>query len=299
MTLKSTLKRLIPFTPIVLATTLAYAQTIRYIAEPHLPDIAMASYDASGPIILYNPSVVARTDPDVVQFFKKHEEGHHALGHLQRALFEANSWNRAWVSQSYEREADCYATKQLATTNPSAIDDTISFFEHHPEQVDWYHPPGYERAAVIRSCKGTTISGLGNGTPALANSSLFCTTLAQYVAARSTDFSTLKGASDGDGDYTSKVSLPNSKWCDVMLSEGTPIDHYITCSMNENYSTLVGRVAACYPSLLPEEKLVTSSRRTETKTMWTISDSDDNRIEVMQFVLTSSPSDRDLFVTVD
>jgi hypothetical protein len=140
------------FIVLLFLTLLASAQ-IREIAVPTLPDIAMASYDQFGPVIYYNPIITQQVGPYVTEFFRAHEYGHHVLGHIQREFFDANPYNRAWVRQSYEREADCYAAKNASIF---ALRATIQFFALvlGPNRPDWYHPTGYERIAVIRNCGG-------------------------------------------------------------------------------------------------------------------------------------------------
>ncbi len=129
----------------------ASSAQIREISVPTLPDVAMASYDQFGPVIYYNPIICNQVGPIISEFFRAHEYGHHELGHLQREYFEANSYNRAWIRQKYEKEADCYAAKNLSEKH---IKTVINFFirTQGPNRPDWYHPTGYERATVLRDC---------------------------------------------------------------------------------------------------------------------------------------------------
>lgn len=126
---------------------------VREIPVKALPDIAMASYDQLGPVIYYNPILCRQVGPIISEFFRAHEYGHHELGHIQREYFEANAYNRAWVRQKYEKEADCYAAKNLPQRD---IETVIIFFirTQGPNRPDWYHPTGYERAEVLRDCLG-------------------------------------------------------------------------------------------------------------------------------------------------
>ncbi|WP_223668882.1 M48 family metalloprotease [Kangiella shandongensis] len=128
------------------------AVPIREIPNPNLSDVAVASIDAQGPVIYYNPRITQQAGPYLSEFFRAHEYGHHHLGHLYREQFQANPYNRAWVRQSYEKEADCYAARRVS---PTAARAAVSFFNqlHGASRPDWYHPTGYERAAVIIRCR--------------------------------------------------------------------------------------------------------------------------------------------------
>ncbi|RMG60211.1 MAG: hypothetical protein D6722_21215 [Bacteroidetes bacterium] len=128
------------------------AQQIREIAMPGLPDVAMATYDQFGPVIYYNPQIMRQVPPALARFFRLHEHGHHALNHIRREYFDANPYNRAWVRQQYEKEADCFAARRLT---PLERRQVIAFFVNMqgPNRPDWYHPTGYERAMVIENCR--------------------------------------------------------------------------------------------------------------------------------------------------
>ena len=140
---------------IVLSTPLHSAPThlIREIPLIGLSDLAIASYDNYGPVIYFNPELARQLGPWLTEFFRAHELGHHKLGHLQRERFAATPFNRAWLRQSYEREADCYAAQHIS---PYAVMAAIEYFvaTQGPTRPDWQHPTGYERVAVIRDCAG-------------------------------------------------------------------------------------------------------------------------------------------------
>ena len=146
------IKLLVVFLFITLLGT-NYAQAIApEIPDPSLPDIAMASIDQFGrPVIYYNPMIARQVGPAISEFFRMHEHGHHALNHLRREYFDANQWNRSWVRQSYEKEADCFAARNV---HPQVAKAAIQFFirMQGSTRPSWYHPTGYERAAVIQSC---------------------------------------------------------------------------------------------------------------------------------------------------
>lgn len=132
------------------AFTIATAQ-VREIPVHGLHDVAISSYDQFGPVIYFNPMITQQLGPFVTEFFRAHEYGHHRLGHIQREFFDANPYNRAWVRQHYEKEADCFAAKNIS---PQALQAAVQFFvlAQGPNRPDWYHPTGYERAQVIQSC---------------------------------------------------------------------------------------------------------------------------------------------------
>ncbi len=287
MGLNSLLKKTTIVSITLLSAAIAYAQTLRYIPVTNLTDVAVASYDAAGPVVYYNPTIAAQLDPDVFLFFKKHEEAHHALNHLQRSVFDTNPYNRAWVQQSYEREADCYAAKELASTNPASITETVSFFENIiPGQVDWYHPPGYERAAVIRSCaKGDTST---KATKA-ASSSDFCSVLQQYVDAKSNNFSNLKGDYKSEGDYYSTLAVPDARTCTVSMSivESLPRRYFMHCSMNLDYDSLRENVDSCYPTWQVEEKFLSEEKKDVKEKKWTSSDGAVIKIREIDYTTTS------------
>jgi len=124
------------------------------IPIPQLPDIAVASIGPYGePVIYYNPYIVQKVGPLISQFFRAHEYGHHALNHIRREWFEGNPYNRTWLRQNYEKEADCFAARNVP---PAVAGAAIQFFAltQGPKRPSWYHPTGYERAAVIKRCAG-------------------------------------------------------------------------------------------------------------------------------------------------
>lgn len=135
---------------LVLFPALLSAQ-VREIPAPQLNDIAIASYDAYGPVIYYNPAICQNIGPLICEFFRAHEYGHHFRGHIQRERFESNPYNRAWVRQQYEKEADCWAAQN---THSEVSKAAVQFFAtmQGPTRPDWYHPTGYERATVISQC---------------------------------------------------------------------------------------------------------------------------------------------------
>jgi hypothetical protein len=141
---------------------------VREVSRADLPDVAVASYDAYGPIIYYNPNVLAKVGPVLSAFFRAHEHAHISQKHIQREMFGANPYNRVGLRQSYEKEADCEAARVLARVSPAHVEQSAQFFETTlgPNRPDWLHPTGYERAAVIRQCGAEmSIPPIGAGVP--------------------------------------------------------------------------------------------------------------------------------------
>ena len=127
---------------------------IREIAHPGLPDISVASFDAGGPVIYFNPDRVRQVGPALATFFRAHEYGHIELGHIHAADLGGNPFSRAWLRQGRELEADCYAAQTLQPSYPEALDAAVHFFRDiAPGQVDALHPPGRVRAAKIAACR--------------------------------------------------------------------------------------------------------------------------------------------------
>ncbi len=140
---------------LMLGPSTADAQCGRVREIPHagLPDIAMTSADGYGLLIYYNPYVVQQVGPLISAFFKAHEYGHVCLGHVQQQLFNANPFNRQWMSLQHEFQADCYAARQLRNSNPAAVRAAIAWFRGQgPIQMVPTHPPGTARAQNIAAC---------------------------------------------------------------------------------------------------------------------------------------------------
>ncbi len=123
----------------------------RMVAAPQLGDIAQARWDTGGPVILYNPRIMQEVGPAVAYFFEVHEKSHHDLDHVPRGAAITTPENRVKVARAFEREADCRAARYLAAHRPDTLPEIIRFFQSKTSN-DWYHDPGYARAALIAEC---------------------------------------------------------------------------------------------------------------------------------------------------
>lgn len=135
----------------LLLMPLSLFSQIREIPRTDINDIAIASIDQFGPVIYFNPTICNQVGPALTTFFKAHEYGHHNLGHIQREFFESNPYNRVWLRREYEKEADCWASRNVSAR---VRNTAIQYFKNAQggSRPTWLHPTGYERAIVINSC---------------------------------------------------------------------------------------------------------------------------------------------------
>jgi len=105
----------------------------------------------NGPVIVYNPIVVDRAGPVLAAFFYAHEYCHVQLDHIRQEMFGTNMFNRSWVSQRLELQADTCATRDLMRRgNRNAVRAAADyFFGQGPYQTVPTHPPGQVRANNI------------------------------------------------------------------------------------------------------------------------------------------------------
>lgn len=141
------------FSPIFLTNGLAqtWSLPVREIPSPTMLDVAMASADSHGFVVYYNPLTVQRVGPLMAAFFMAHEYGHIYLGHLERMTSVQDPLTRLQMNRRVEIEADEYATRVLARSNPAAIDSVVHQLMNNPHPGDRTHLPSKARALHIRS----------------------------------------------------------------------------------------------------------------------------------------------------
>jgi len=80
------------------------------IPNPNLPDIAgVRSIEGVGTVIFYNPALCAKAGQELCEFFRMHEYGHIAMGHLTVSNPDQETRKRE------EAEADRWAAKNAPT----------------------------------------------------------------------------------------------------------------------------------------------------------------------------------------
>lgn len=132
------------------------------IPNPNLQDIAMVTWHTgpipqlgipmySGPVIIYNPNVITQVGPVLTAFFRAHEYCHITLNHIQQLYFVSNPYNRSWMSQTHEFQADACATEHLLSQgNVASVRMAAQwFFGRGPLPLVPSHPPGQARASNI------------------------------------------------------------------------------------------------------------------------------------------------------
>lgn len=125
---------------------------VRQVATDTLRDVAAVIFEHGRPTLYYNPALLQQFGPNLTTFFFAHEYGHIHYGHTGAALLAAES-DPSTVRQRQELEADCYATRTLAESNPESVGAAIRFFTRMgPFRFDAWHPSGSQRAAKILAC---------------------------------------------------------------------------------------------------------------------------------------------------
>lgn len=125
---------------------------VRRIATDTLRDVAITRIDGGQATIYYNPVLLEHLGPQLGDFVLAHEEGHVHFGHAGGALLTSQP-DFAQVRQQQELEADCWAARELGSTNPDAVRAAIRFFtELGPVRFDRIHPTGEQRVARILAC---------------------------------------------------------------------------------------------------------------------------------------------------
>ena len=144
---------------------LAFAQnstTIYEIADPNLPDIAIVSLvEGVGTVIYYNPVLCSEAGADLCQFFRMHEYGHIAMGHLSNNNPDQETRKRE------EAEADGWAAQNAS---PHAVQAAYRHFQNGGGET-LVHGAGKQRAARLTLYAGIqkhrAVDYLGNKAIAL------------------------------------------------------------------------------------------------------------------------------------
>ena len=132
----------------------AECDSAREIPAPALNEIAIASADQYGFVIFYEPDLLARIGPSLSTFFLKHEYAHVCLGHVRHEMVTVDPYNRSWLSDAQELQADCLAAKTLqAQGNTKAILAAIEYFTgDSATRFVPGHPTHIRRANNIQEC---------------------------------------------------------------------------------------------------------------------------------------------------
>jgi hypothetical protein len=123
------------------------AAEIPEIADPDLPDTAMAEMTSAGPVILYNPALF-RAAGGAGAFVREHEYGHILLGHLESAWMLDTDQGRAEA----EAQADCFAARRAPRGAVTAMVELL--LRLPPEPRDSIYGTKPSRARRILSCAG-------------------------------------------------------------------------------------------------------------------------------------------------
>ena len=125
---------------------------VRQIATDTLHDLAVAAFENGRPVIYYNPVLMQRVGPELETYFFAHEYGHVHYGHTGSALTSTEN-DLSAIRVRQELEADCYAARTLAESDPAAVAAALRFFNRlGPFRFDTWHPSGAQRAAKILAC---------------------------------------------------------------------------------------------------------------------------------------------------
>jgi hypothetical protein len=115
---------------------------VKMVDLPSLSDVGRAEFIQGIPIIQLNPAIMADLPDKLQKFFKLHECGHHALGHLFAP------------STRSEKEADCWGIKQGQTILALTKDDVIGWKPYFAASLGskFGHLPGPQRIEFLLGC---------------------------------------------------------------------------------------------------------------------------------------------------
>ncbi|HXI19745.1 MAG TPA: ImmA/IrrE family metallo-endopeptidase [Gemmatimonadales bacterium] len=127
---------------------------VREIADLMLPDVAVAVYDSTSPIIFYNPRRMATFGPAMRAFFLAHEHAHIELKHTRANALGSGTAAEDRTLQQHELQADCLAAERLEATGQRAVAlEAMRYFaRQRGKHFDDEHPAGTVRARNILRC---------------------------------------------------------------------------------------------------------------------------------------------------
>jgi len=137
---------------------------IREVADEALKEASQARYDASGAAVAYNPRVLSAVPLAVGAFLRGHEYAHLYLRHMACADTKAAVERPSDLSEDLEREADAFAARLLAESDPAAAEAVAAFFAKAkgPDRPTWLHGLEYDRAAhILATVKGVCAGAVG------------------------------------------------------------------------------------------------------------------------------------------
>ena len=115
---------------------------VRTVDVSDLGDVGRAEFIEGMPVIMLDQALLAALPANLQIFFKLHECGHHALGHLFAP------------SQRSEREADCWAIKEGRRLQVFSLADVIAWKPHFAasQGSKMGHLPGPQRVEFLTGC---------------------------------------------------------------------------------------------------------------------------------------------------
>ena len=115
---------------------------VRTVELPSLGDAGRAEFVQGFPVIIVDPGLMGTLPANLQMFFKLHECGHHALGHLFAPTTES------------EKQADCWAIKEGRRRSLFSHDDILSWKPQFAASVGskWGHLPGPQRVEFLVTC---------------------------------------------------------------------------------------------------------------------------------------------------